>query len=167
VRQFPTIAAALAVLTTTFAAAETLLERAKRDALAFVEKDDAEMAAAMQRARETLPGFLELARSPRPKTSSFAVKVAVVENDDVEYFWIAPFQQDKDGFTGEINNTPQLVKKVKLGQKITFQENEIVDWLYADGGRMIGNFTACVLLKREPKEEAEELIKQFGLRCDP
>jgi uncharacterized protein YegJ (DUF2314 family) len=165
-RQILTIAA-LAVLTATLAAAETLLERAKRDDIAFVEKNDAEMAAAMRRARETLPDFLKLARAPRPKTRGFAVKVAVVENEEAEYFWIAPFQPGKAGFTGEINNAPQLVKNVKLGQTITFQENEIVDWLYDDGGRMMGNYTACVLLKREPKQEAQAFMKQFGLRCDP
>jgi hypothetical protein len=32
---------------------------------------------------------------------------------------------------------------------------------------MIGNFTTCVLLKREPKEEAEEMMRALGLRCDP
>jgi uncharacterized protein YegJ (DUF2314 family) len=165
-RHLPSIAV-FVILTTALAAAETLLERAKRDDIAFVEKNDPEMAAAMRRARETLPDFLKLARAPRPKTRGFAVKVAVVENDDVEYFWIAPFQPGKAGFAGEINNAPQLVKKVKLGQKITFREDEIVDWLYDDGGRMMGNFTACVLLKREPKQESEAFMKQFGLRCDP
>jgi uncharacterized protein YegJ (DUF2314 family) len=127
-RHFLTIAA-LAILVATSAAAETLLERAKRDELAFVEKDDAEMAAAMRRARAALPDFLKLARAPRPRTRDFAVKVGITENDDIEYFWILPFRQDKAGFSGEISNTPQLVKKVKLGQRITFQENEIVDWL--------------------------------------
>jgi uncharacterized protein YegJ (DUF2314 family) len=121
----------------------------------------------LRSARETVADLLKLARAPRPKTRGFAVKVAVVENEEAEYFWIAPFQPGKAGFTGEINNAPQLVKNVKLGQTITFQENEIVDWLYDDGGRMMGNYTACVLLKREPKQEAQAFMKQFGLRCDP
>jgi uncharacterized protein YegJ (DUF2314 family) len=146
---------------------ETLLERAKRDGIAYVEKDDAEMAAAMRRARETLPEFLKLARAPRPTMRAFAVKVAVSEADDTEFFWIAPFEQRNDQFTGRINNAPQLVKKVKFGQTIAFKEEEIVDWLYQDGGAMRGNFTACVLLKREPRDEAEKFMKQLGLRCDP
>jgi uncharacterized protein YegJ (DUF2314 family) len=95
------------------------------------------------------------------------VKVAVSEADDREFFWIAPFEQRGSKFTGEINNTPQLVKKVKLGQTIAFTESEIVDWLYQDGRAMRGNFTACVLLKREPRNEAEQFMKQLGLRCDP
>jgi uncharacterized protein YegJ (DUF2314 family) len=147
--------------------AETLLERAERDGIAYVAKDDAEMAAAMRKAREGLGGFLKLARSPRPTMRGFAVKVAITEGDEIEFFWIAPFTQRKTEFSGEINNEPQLVKNVKLGQTITFKEDEIVDWLYQERGLMRGNFTACVLLKREPPEEAEEFRKELGLRCDP
>jgi uncharacterized protein YegJ (DUF2314 family) len=162
-----TLLATILVLSGGQAEAETLLERAKRDGIAYVEKDDAEMAAAMRRARDTLPEFLKLARAPRPTMRAFAVKVAVVEGDETEFFWIAPFEQRKSEFTGRINNTPQLVKKLRFGQTINFREDEIVDWLYQDGGKMIGNFTACVLLKREPRNEAEQFMKELGLRCDP
>lgn len=163
-------AAAIAVLITLhpgMAGAESLLDRAKRDEIAHVAKDDAEMAAAMRRAREALPEFLRLAASPRPTTRGFAVKVGISEADDTEFFWIAPFARRNNEFTGRINNTPRLVKKVKLGQTITFREDEIVDWLYQDASAMRGNFTACVLLKREPRDEAEKFMKQLGLRCDP
>jgi uncharacterized protein YegJ (DUF2314 family) len=165
--RFATALAALIVLAPGVAGAETLLDRAKRDGIAYVEKNDAEMAAAMRKARESLPEFLKLARAPRPTMRGFAVKVAVSEADHTEFFWITPFEQRNNQFTGQINNTPQLVKKVKLGQTIAFREDEIVDWLYQDGGAMRGNFTACILLKREPRDEAEKFMKQFGLRCDP
>jgi uncharacterized protein YegJ (DUF2314 family) len=159
--------AALLVLTDGGAGAETLMERVKRDGIVIVAKDDTDMAAAMRKARETLPGFLKLARAPQPTMTSFAVKVAVLEGDDAEFFWIAPFEQRKNEFAGRIDNTPQLVKKVKYGQTIRFREDEIVDWLYQDRGSMRGNFTACAMLKREPPQEAEKFMKQFGLRCDP
>jgi uncharacterized protein YegJ (DUF2314 family) len=157
---------ALAVLASGGSSAETVLERAQRDGTAYVAKRDREMAAAMRKAREGLPEFLKLARSPRPTMWGFAVKVGVTEGDDTEYFWIAPFVQRNKEFSGQINNEPQLVKKVKVGQTITFQQEDIVDWLYQDRGRMYGNFTACVLLKREPPQEAEEFMKELGLRCD-
>jgi uncharacterized protein YegJ (DUF2314 family) len=158
---------ALTTLSIGMAGAETLLERAERDGIAYVAKDDAEMAAAMRKARETLPGFLKLARAPQPTMRGFAVKVAVLEGDDAEFFWITPFEQRKNEFAGRINNTPQLVKKVKFGQTIPFRAEEIVDWLYQDGGTMQGNFTACVLLRREPRDEAEKFMKYLGLRYEP
>jgi uncharacterized protein YegJ (DUF2314 family) len=147
--------------------AETLIERAERDGIVIVEKDDPEMAAAMRKARESLPKFLKLASAPARTMEGFAVKVAVVDGDESEFFWIAPFERRERDFAGQINNSPQLVKNVKLGQTITFREDEIVDWLYMDRGRMIGNFTACVLLKRESPEEAAEFMKELGLHCDP
>jgi uncharacterized protein YegJ (DUF2314 family) len=165
--KYPGLIATLLALTGADARAETVLERAERDGIAYVAKRDREMAAAMRKAREGLAQFLKLARSPRRTMWGFAVKVGVAEDDDTEFFWIAPFVQRNDEFSGEISNTPQLVKKVKLGQTITFKQDEIVDWLYQEGGRMHGNFTACVLLKREPPQEAKEFMKQLGLRCDP
>jgi uncharacterized protein YegJ (DUF2314 family) len=55
---------------------------------------------------------------------------------------------------------------VKLGQLVEFSEAEIVDWLYMEGGKMHGNFTACALLKREPPDQLEAMKKQYGLSCD-
>ena len=54
-----------------------------------------------------------------------------------------------------------------MGQVIEFAENEIVDWLYLEDGKMIGNFTACALIKREPPEQAAAFMKQYGMSCDP
>jgi uncharacterized protein YegJ (DUF2314 family) len=120
----------------------------------------------MGKARKTLPDFLELAAAPKPGMEGFAVKVAIREGDDAEYFWITPFT-DKDGaFSGAINNTPRSVRSVKLGQTITFGQSEIVDWMYMDGNAMKGNYTACALLKSAPKQQQDEFKKRFGLDCD-
>ena len=66
------LTAALLILTGGLAEAETVLERARRDGIAMVEKDDADMAAAMRKARERLPEFLKLARTPQPTMRAFA-----------------------------------------------------------------------------------------------
>ena len=68
--------------------------------------------------------------------------------------------------SGRINNTPEMVHTVRMGQLITFGRDEIVDWMYMDGGRMKGNYTACALLKSAPKNEAEEFKERFGLTCE-
>ena len=164
------LVAAVLVLVAGGAGAETVLERAKRDAIELVARDDPDMAAAMRKARATLPGFLALARVPPPWVTSLAVKVAISgDNDAREFFWITPFQQRGAKFSGRINNTPRLVKTVKLGQIIAFSQDEIVDWTYhdSDSGKTEGNFTACALLKRDPPDQAEAFKKQFGLSCDP
>jgi uncharacterized protein YegJ (DUF2314 family) len=146
---------------------ETFVERAQRDEISRVAKEDPDMAAAFRKARETLPEFLALARAPKPSIDHFAVKVGIPAGDTTEYFWISPFEPRDGKYTGRINNTPRLAKTVQFGQIIEFSEGEIVDWLYNEDGKMRGNFTACVLLKREPPAQREAAKKEFGLSCDP
>ena len=145
----------------------TLVERARRDEISKVAKDDPDMAAAFRKARDTLPEFLALAQAPRPTIDHLAVKVGIpTDNDGKEYFWISPFEPRGGKYSGRINNTPRAAKTVKFGQVIEFSQDEIVDWLYAENGKMIGNFTACALLKREPPDQVEAMKKQYGLSCD-
>jgi uncharacterized protein YegJ (DUF2314 family) len=161
------ILAAAAGLATLDAHGQTVLQKAERDQTISVPSDDPDMAAAMRKARDSLSEFLALSRKPRSTTSKFSVKVAVRDQGKVEYFWIMPFEEGGGGFSGRINNTPETVRNVKLGDKISFAESEIIDWLYLDGNRMKGNFTACALFKRVPRQEAEAAIKRFGMSCEP
>jgi uncharacterized protein YegJ (DUF2314 family) len=148
--------------------AGTLVERARRDETAKVAKDDPDMAAAFRKARDTLPEFLALAQAPRPTITHMAVKIGIPDGDDhTEFFWLSPFEPRSGKYTGRINNTPRMVKTVKFGQIVEFSEDEIVDWLYTEYGKMHGNLTACVLLKREPPDQVEVVRKEFGLSCDP
>jgi uncharacterized protein YegJ (DUF2314 family) len=145
--------------------AQTPTQKAERDELAFVAKSDPVMAKAMGKARATLSDFLSTAAAPKAGMDGFAVKVAIREGDNAEYFWITPFTTKDDSFSGEINNRPRLVHSVKLGQAITFNKSEIVDWMYMDGNKMKGNYTACALLKSASKQEVDEFKKRFGLDC--
>jgi uncharacterized protein YegJ (DUF2314 family) len=159
------IAIALSVIP---AAAQTITQKAERDEVARVAKDDPTMAAAMRKARASLADFLMLAAAPKPNTARFAVKIPIRDHpdDDAEYFWIDPFANDNGHFTGRINNTPESVHSVKLGQTIKFEQSDVVDWMYMDGDKMKGNYTACALLASAPRDEVEEFKKRFGLDCD-
>lgn len=146
--------------------AQTILQKAERDEIAIVANDDPAMAAAFRRARATLNDFLAIAAAPKPSMENFAVKVAVHDGDSTEYFWIDPFANDNGRLSGRINNKPEMVHTVKMGELISFGRDEIIDWMYTDGGRMKGNYTACALLKSAPKNEAEEFKERFGLTCE-
>ena len=161
------LGAAMAVgLSARPADAESPTRKAERDELAFVAKSDPVIAKAMSKARAALSDFLTTAAAPKPDMDGFAVKVAIREGEKAEYFWITPFTTKDGTFSGEINNTPRLVHSVKLGQTITFDRSEVVDWMYLDGDKMKGNYTACALLNPASKREAEEFKKRFGLDCD-
>lgn len=145
---------------------DSILDRADQDDIALAPQHDPEMEAAFAHARATLPGFLGLAQAPRSGITSMAVKVGLDEGDDTEYFWISNFVERDGWITGRIDNTPRLVKRVRNGEEIGFATEDVVDWLYRENGKMFGNFTGCVLLRRQPLAEAEEFKRRFGLNCD-
>jgi uncharacterized protein YegJ (DUF2314 family) len=159
---------ALSLLGSGDIAAQGLVEKSQRDEIARMGNEEPAMAKAFQRAKATLDSFLRIAQSPPPSTASFAVKVAVSDKKETEYFWISPFSWAGDSFKGKLDNTPRLVSHVKEGQELQFKRADIVDWMYVDRAtqRMHGNFTACALLTKEKPEEAAKFRKHYGLECN-
>jgi uncharacterized protein YegJ (DUF2314 family) len=133
--------------------------------LAAIEEADSEIAAAIRKARATLPQFLALARAPKPSMKQFALKVGVRVHHGLEYIWVRPFRQTGDRFLGQVRNTPRSARNVNYGDTISFTESDIADWNYLDGGIMKGNFTACALIKRDAKQNAEALQRMYRLDC--
>jgi uncharacterized protein YegJ (DUF2314 family) len=148
--------------------AESALDRAKKDEIVFMQDQEPAMLSAFQRARTTLEDFLAKAKAPVSGTVGYSLKVGITQENNTEYFWVGDFKQTESGFSGIINNDPRMVKNIRLGQVYNFPKEHIVDWTYFDRNenRMIGNFTLCALLTKEPPKEAEVLKKRFGLICD-
>lgn len=150
----------------TQATGQTILEKAKRDQTARVATNDPDMAAAFRKARASLKEFLALVRSPRPSITNYAVKIGIPYRGGTEYFWISRFVQKDGVIIGRIDNTPRSVTSIREGERISFEEGDVVDWLYRENGKMIGNFTACALIKKEPPQQAAAFKKEYGLTCD-
>lgn len=146
---------------------QTIYEKAEKDLTVNMRREEPAMRNAMEKARLTLDEFLLKAKKPAPGTDAYAVKVGIPQGNDTEYFWINDFAVSGQRFTGAINNQPEIVTSVKLGQRYSFDRGQIVDWVYVDvkKHKMYGNFTACALLTKEPASEAEELKRHYGLDC--
>ena len=145
--------------------AETVSEKAANDDTLSAPAGDPEMEAAFAKARQTWPQFLRAFEAGDGKARNFSVKLKVVDGTQVEYFWTSNLRQAGDAFDADLNNEPESVKNVKFGQTMHFRDNEIYDWMYFADGKMVGNFTLCVLLKHEPADEAESFKKSYGLTC--
>jgi uncharacterized protein YegJ (DUF2314 family) len=148
--------------------AQSVAERAANDELVFMQEEEPAMRRAFEVARSTLDEFLKTAQAQSATQEGFALKVAVTQGKNTEYFWVTSFEARNDGhFEGEINNEPRMVKSVKLGQRYAFSRAQIVDWTYIDKTqrRMVGNFTLCALLTKESKKEAEATTRQYKLDC--
>ena len=148
--------------------AKGINEKAESDEIINMSDNDPAMKRAFVKAQKTLPDFLRQAANPQPNTSNYALKVGLMEGKSTEYFWMGDFKATGDQFTATLSNTPQMVRKYREGQQVSFKRAQIVDWMYIDEGkqRMMGNFTACALLTKESVEEAAAFKKQWGLRCE-
>jgi uncharacterized protein YegJ (DUF2314 family) len=131
----------------------------ERDKTISVKDDDTEMVAAIAKARETLPQFWQAFERQEPSESKFALKVKVTDTHGTEHFWATELERRDGKIMGTINNDPNIVASVKLGDRITIPEADISDWLYLRDGKMLGNYTIRPLLKKMPPKEAEKYKK--------
>ncbi|RAZ89626.1 hypothetical protein DPM33_18600 [Mesorhizobium hawassense] len=135
------------------------------DKVMMIASDDAEMAAAIAKARSSLDEFLALSEVPPPGTDKYKLKVMVVDGDAREHFWVIPFKRTATGFAGILANEPEIVHNVVLGQNIEFTRDDISDWGYTRNGHQVGSFTVCVMLKKMSQEEADYMRTQYGFDC--
>ena len=133
------------------------MKPAHKDKTIGVSKDDPEMQAAIAKARSTLPLFWATFDNPTKGETSFALKVRITDANGVEHFWVNRIEKKEGLIYGTINNDPNTVKSVKMGQRIEVPEEQISDWTFMRKGKMVGNYTLRPLLKSMPKDEAEKL----------
>jgi uncharacterized protein YegJ (DUF2314 family) len=138
--------------------AASLVGCSKQDKVINVADNDPEMLAAIAKARDTLPRFWQIFDKREHSESDFCLKV----KKGTEYFWLTEIQR-KDGKTlGKVDNDPDTVGNVKLGERIVIPEDDISDWLYMLHGKMVGNYTLRVLFKQMPANEVEKCKKMLA-----
>jgi len=145
---------------------QSVVQKAERDELVHLALNDALMAAATQSARDSLPGFLALAKRPAPEMTGFAIKIALLGAGGPEFFWIHPFAHVGARFIGQIGNIPRMVAGLKMGDTIAFPRHDIVDSMYMDAGRMRGNYSARAILRAALPQDRRAFKRRFGLDFD-
>jgi len=136
----------------------------QRDGTINIKRDDAEMTAAIARARASLPQFWKVFDRRERGESDFALKVGITDGNGTEHFWANEIARTNGQTMGTINNDADIVKKVKLGDRIVIPEADISDWTYMRDGKMVGNYTLRVLFK---KMSASEVERYKQMMADP
>ncbi|HTL16757.1 MAG TPA: DUF2314 domain-containing protein [Patescibacteria group bacterium] len=129
-----------------------------------IADDDPEMLAAIAKARDTLPQFWNRYEKHDQGETDFALKVKISDKSQTEYFWVSELERKNGELFGTINNDPELVHNVKLGQRLKIPAEDIADWLYLKQGKIVGNYTLRVLFKKMAPDEVE---KNKRLLADP
>lgn len=131
------------------------------------ENDDAEMNAAMQEARNGLDRFIEQLRSPKPGQTHFSLKARFdAGNGKGEHIWLSEVAYQDDAFTGKIGNVPKSFKNLSLGDAVVVPRARVSDWMFVEGGRLIGGATIRVARSRKSPADREAFDRSVPFRCD-
>jgi uncharacterized protein YegJ (DUF2314 family) len=131
-----------------------------------VESEDKEMNEAIEKSRSTFDTFLATFNNPKEEQMSFSVKMPFPTDDGAEHIWLVNIESQDGKLFGEVDNVPENVSSVKLGDKIEIDRHKISDWFYIDGDRLIGGLTIRVLRDRMTPSEKRQFDADFGLKFD-
>jgi len=133
-----------------------VVERLGEPDIVYVDDTDPMMLSAISKARSTVGQFIEALSKPQPSQSRFSVKVPIRDGDSTEHMWLIPVHYQDGKFSGTIDNEPDKVKTIKLGDTIDVKTQEISDWMYVDNGKLVGGYTIRVLRDAVPPEKRRE-----------
>lgn len=126
------------------------------DKVILFNSSDPAMNAAIEKARDTLPGFWQLFATPAAGMSDFALKLGISDGKMVEHFWCTNIEGNAARSSCAIDNEPQGVFTVKKGQRVDVDPAIISDWLYWKNGKIVGGQTIRVMVTRMEPEEADQ-----------
>lgn len=131
-----------------------------------VSPSDEEMNAAIQKARDTLPLFVEELKNPKPTQTSFSIKAKFPFNDNggAEHLWIGGVTYDNDQFTGVLENEPYYVNGYHIGDTIVTEFENVTDWMIIDNNQLIGGFTIHILINHLSEDEIAQFESESGFR---
>lgn len=126
------------------------------DPVVMVGAGDQELASAVDEARRTVAELVQAmqqaSEDPNSRLGKFAVKKEFVEKDRAEHMWLTELTYEDGVFTGVLNNDPQLIDNVELGEKYAVPASRVQDWLYMDGKNRVGGYSVKILQQREQRD---------------
>ena len=126
------------------------------DGVVTVSGADAEMNAAIERARATLPEFWAHLASPGVGETDFNLKLAFSDGEDTEHFWCDNIYGNSLKATCAIANDAVYVHTVKFGDRVDVDPTQISDWMYFIDGKIKGAQTLRALLPHMSDDEAAQ-----------
>jgi uncharacterized protein YegJ (DUF2314 family) len=128
-----------------------------------VPAGDPELAAAIDEARRTLPEFFAVLDKPRDDVSGLALKLELTDANGNEFLWLNAIRYKEGKLVGTVNNQPYVVRSVKYGEQVEIDPAKIRDWLFVRGGKVHGNHTARVLVRRLPRGLAATIQAKLAI----
>ena len=117
---------------------------------------DAELNAAMQSARETLPAFIAESMDNNSSGTAFIVKVHAATAEGAEDLWLSSAAKDGDHYSAIVESDPTVLTGFPIGTEVRFGLGDVVEWHYFRDDKVIGAQVTRVLRQRMTPEERKE-----------
>jgi uncharacterized protein YegJ (DUF2314 family) len=120
---------------------------------------DSELDAAIEQARGSLDVFIENISTPHADLTFVAVKVRFTPPDESpQDIWVDEVIYTDGILRGNMgDDIPSL--RLEAGEKIKINEEDIVDWMIVEDGKLIGGYTIRLAVKRMSPEEREQFLE--------
>lgn len=120
---------------------------------------DAELAAAIEQARASLDTFIAKITTPHADRTFVAVKVRFTPpGESPQDIWVDEVTYADGVLRGNVgDDIPAL--KLEAGEKIKIDEEDILDWMIVEEGKLIGGYTIRLAVERMSPEERERFLE--------
>ena len=140
-------------------------ERENEPTIFEVFDNDTEMNKTTEKAIQTLDSFDFALKNRTSEISFFGLKKKFKENGNVEHIWIGSVQiKGNRKYIGVIENLPDKIKSVKLGDTVEINRNEISDWMYIKNSVLHGGYTIRLLRDRMTEDERKEFDASIEMK---
>lgn len=96
----------------------------------------------------------------------FSIKLAFDTKTGTEHIWLVNISKEEGSFYGTIDNLPNSINSVRLGDRIKIPREQITDWLFIKERKLFGGFTIRELRNRMSNEERIEFDKNIDFVID-
>ena len=120
---------------------------------------DTELASAVTQARGSLDEFVTRIAAPHANRTFVAVKVRFAPpGESPQDIWVDEVTYINGVFRGTMgDDIPSL--RLEAGEKVTIKEEDIVDWMLVEDGKLVGGYTIRLALQRMSPEEREQFLE--------
>ena len=120
---------------------------------------DAELAAAIEQARASLDTFIAKITTPHADRTFVAVKVRFTPAGEApQDIWVDEVTYADGILRGNVgDDIPAL--KLEAGEKITIDEEDLLDWMIVENGKLIGGYSIRLAVHRMSPEERERFLE--------
>jgi uncharacterized protein YegJ (DUF2314 family) len=120
---------------------------------------DTELDAAIEQARGSLDDFLARITTSHADRAFVAVKVRFSPpGESVQDIWVDEVTYIDGGLRGTMgDDIPSL--RLEAGETIKVKEDNIVDWMIVEDGKLIGGYTIRLAVQRMSPEEREQFLE--------